>query len=1188
MKASAVLKSKGIGLFLVLALSACTGERMSPKTHSMGETVALTGSSEVVSAPEISEILKDQNALRASGLTALNGGAERFYTQAIAPLRERIMNEEVLLDGNNNTIERDILLRRYNENVLRFVAAVGVNGDERLNSLLTEYESLVSYGCAPPNYSRCVLIPLFRRAANSFDVWKLIIARNLDDLDKTRERIRLGWRLGNNRQDNSMEQAYLALAPALERDLEAKNASDAEVEEHYRWVNLATRITVGPSGTQLRSSAAYQNYLREIITREAPTSRIEVVRRHIRSQLIADNAAFGLLAHDWFISTYSRRSIAQGNEYKAALERIRQMRPRVLQNFSITPLAENSKEFVILNSLYTGLIAPQVIRQLLESSGLSPESIAPTIKSYVEVLVLSLAVNTSKEMGEFFKDRSSFRSSNIHYRAVEKFNQLKTPWLRLYTQISRIDNAAQLVFGVQSSAYRNLKINQDNLNETVEYLLNYPFMMMLVYQMAENQFVLRGFFYGNITHHQVIEWFFDGKLGGSFFDFALRNSSNRFDPGRQPLNPTDLIYALHFALRAEVFEAFDVDTNQFIERLGRDYLRGSLERVRTYYRNWETPRQSLRALYNQAVEFCAAERQANPEASALHPNGQGSRQNIELNFNTLTETILISSEWGVQALSENEAGGGEGSGTRYGLKIHSHEHEQSLEVLRVGLGNRLQYISDMVNVYRQHLRSTGLTENALEDVLKRVTGPLNEALHEKRRFLTTAYSFLREFTLPCVPYLIRREFNLTNEVIRRELNHYRQIYRDFHRLKAISLREGKSPYQSESAEVKAILERYKIPGYESLGYSGFDVFNIDSGNFLAHRMDANFRIAAYLQRGQVTDSENLPALLPRARIVMPSQGIRYLEIFEKRVSVTLNPGLAASEEEFAASALRAVHTNSYHRDEGLYNYITRADYYFRSSFERLAAIVAAIGRMGEAEVYSSATPQCLGAEIVENCQVEKRNIEDEEIRVLALQLMELAAGTEADHELFRLMMRENRGTQFSYSNGNNGLFVTYNWGNGVSFNPLNLNPLAIFDLSYELARTPKLGFWRQLPWAEPREGGGSSPDDTQVTPLDRAVQFRSSQIAEPMLLYSVLPEVSQELLAQYRSRVQLEFSYPKRVEAIAQRQREADARAGIERVYRVRTVRGPETRGYYLNPTFVEDQAAVESQFHLTTNGLFR
>lgn len=1177
---------------LLLLVSACSGKSDNETAHKTAGAPAAASPTAADLSPKIvpeSELAVFKQAPLASNYDP--------YAAVIVPLRKSFFNLPILLNPQLYGSQRDQLLEAYNQAVraLAKQAATDANQRARLKEVLEEYERFVTYGCQ--DRVGCRLVESFRDVSTSWDVWNLVVEQDTADLARKEKRLRFAWLLVNGRATRANDLRYLELAPRLEAILDA--APDRAREEvHYNRIERILR-----NSQTIRQTPEFAAYLRQLLESRGFSDR-PGRRQRVRQFVMLAGADTQVLREKWFLDGQRARNANDPVTYEERLRLATSYGTQVLTNFQVR--AHSGDDFlVVLDNVYSYAWTPSTAYELWsKAKPTSAESarLFTVLQDYVRTMIIAMTMESNQHMGKFYNDRELFESGEIHTKAYEASQHLRGRWLDLYSRMARLREFASLAFGATSEEVRSLRLDQSALNEAASYLYSFPQMLVMAYQMVKHKFTIAGMF-SKTDYTAIIGYVFEGRLGESWFDIRVKLPGEIGLP--RAFNATEMLYAVHFALKSETFAALGMDAADFIRVVTRELIfekTGDLRQqyhsgLHTITESWLAPRITYAAAWEQMLRFCRDERELD-RLRAVDPGRAQSFQRgyqVNVSFEKVFGSFIDSSDLGQLLFS---------SGSFSNFSTINYDHPlfdrlgpltqtrlEHFERVRYSLGERVNYVKDIYEVYRHYLVATVKGKDAeaeIEARLKVAGEAIADLDHHLRRFYTIFYSTMREFVFPCYGYIFRKEFDHQNQVILYEYEHLKQVYRDYHRLKAIAqAHPGVALDTIPSAQ--AVLARYRVAGYEKEGYTGFDNFLLAEGIFEGYRLDATLRFRNYMIRGLKTDTVNLPPINPQLRIELArGRFLNRVDDFHKsKTPYQMDVSRAKNEEEFARQNIKAMRSldgnrgalfAGFHQDA--------AGTWSNNYFSQLVPFLAAMVKLGEVEIYSPGQPHCMNTTRQANCKIERTRVKPDEITGAMFEMYSLFGGTDFDHKIMDLLGIRQRGKISSYQSSGNIEFF-YSFGSEYLFHPKTRVPMGFFDTLYMLTTNTRLGFSARLPWSDSSTGAYSSPEPN-LAPLNRGKQLFDVLSGANLLILPADPQVSDYFVKAYAQRIEREFAGPHLVEKLARDTEARDKAAGFERKYRVQHRQGNFVGGLYLEERLISDQAGVEAKYHKDMRFLFK
>ncbi len=1195
---SAVRRQIIITLILVMSfgLSACTGKSIPSSVHKTGErTVEPAPSSFVLSPKIVPDATIERFQVLAEGNNSIQS-AEEIYKQRIKPLQVASFNLNTLTLQMNRGAQLMEIIRLYN-NALLDLCEIEPKGS-RCMSLLLDYESLVRHGCEA--YMKgCALIEIFRDTSSSIDVWARVAQLETNDLELKKQRIYTGIGIAKGQRSIRFERMLLALAPEIEKKFNRRRKisrgnllhfDEEEEEFHYRQMERLVRIP-----DMLGTTEDYRSYIRYLV--EQSVARAATKRSRVQKVALKELGERGIIEEPWFQSVIEENLASNPSSYTAAYDNVNKNTKHALRVHGLKKKLEKDSVYYIINSLYMRVWDVDSVRSIWGGSKQDKDQLVRVIKDYVQVQFLSVVVRSHQRMGDFYdsstKKGRAYMQNDMHRRALDVANEIRSYWKDYYDRIARVRDFSMYALDENINLLKELKIDVENINQTVKLYVSTPHMLMLAYKMLKDKFETQNWF-GSISGKKIFNHIFM-KGTASWFDYRADGMYYQW------LNQTSLTLGMHFALRMEAFKFFKVEPTEFFSLISKQLMDADLEAARDRLTLFTMPARVYKTQYEELLNVCAEERRFSEWE--LTPQ-QIFKKRRHRNYSVTTTpkdfrlaTLLYSSFGQIfYDFSTHNQNVQSNSPLRLYFRYNSTTHQNAINLVRLSLQSKIKILKNIMEIYKRYLVDDLQLledERKIDRILSPITNQIARANHFKRRFFSKIMMEIRSLFKDCGTLLIRRELDIQNALYWVMYEFYKQMYRDYGQIKIIQGKVAESDLSEEAgyAKIKNITTRYKVTHPDLPGYNGTDYFDWESGEFVVHMLDSLIRFSEFLAKGYKSDTFDTGPVNNGIRLIMPVAGmIKLQDYIDHPQRIKFQD--ARNEEEFAKKAMR------YYRGFDLSNqskflvFWNKGHTWWGQFFikEQLDMYLN-VYKVGKLEIYDETAPECQFEEYDLSCESKVVTTEMEIDLIIrdTFRAYELLTVSDADRAALNLLGMSDRGQETNYTVidrfSGEGETVMYGSVAKYLYHPKDRGLMGFFDYHNYVLNMENIG-WNisfQLPWSTSFEGYQAPP----YMPLMRARSFVYEFQDEKLLMMPIASKIRQILLDDVQSAVDNEFN---RIfefhDAILKLEADEDT-TGIERSYPVDTTTGEYVTGPYLTPSRMQQTHDRLSGFHRDTFYMF-
>lgn len=1187
-------KVLGIALLVSAGLTACSGEPSPSPIHNVGDPVVepvpspFTLNPKMVPDSTIAEFQKLELDLSIKSVDSI-------YEERILPIQKAGFNLAALTEPMNQGTQLIEIIRLYN-GALQDLCEVEPKG-QRCVTLLLDYESLVMHGCEA-NMKGCALIQTFRDTSSSIDVWDLVAGLETDDLDLKKQRIYVGLGIAKGQRHTRFERKLLALAPEIEAQFDRQRATlrgdmlrSQEEEEgfHYRQMERVIKFA-----DTLGGSEEYKAYVRHIVGR--PATKVVTKRSRLQGVVLKELGERGVIEEPWFQAALEEKFGKNPNSYTAAYEFVATKTDRALEIHNLEEKLVKDPAYYIVNNLFMRVWEVDSVRAMWNGSKQDKERLKKVIKDYTQVQFLKTVVRSHERMGSFYtasaKKGRQYMQHDMHRRAFEIANDIQSYWKRYFDRISRVRDFAMFALDSNIEEIKELKIDVENINQTVKLYVSTPHMLMLAYRMVKDKFEVRSWF-GSVSGKEFFNHIFMNGIA-SWFDYRPEGLYYKW------LNQTSLTLGMHFALRSEAFKFFGVEPNEFFGFITEELMNADIEAARDRLTLFTIPARVYKTQYEELLDVCEEERrfsewELTPEetfSKPRHRNYSVTTTPDDFRFATLLFSSFGQIFYNFSTYNQDVPSD---SPLRAYFRYNSNTHRQAIEEIRLSLQSKIKMVANIGKIYERYLvDDLKLTEGGeqIAALTKPIQHQLKRAEHFRRRFFSKVMTEVRNLFKDCATLLIRRELDMQNALYQASFEFYKQMYRDYQEIKSLRGRiEGGGPGDLLEArrQLEALVSKYQVSHPDLPKYAGSDYFDFDSEEFVTHSLDTIIRLGDFLRVGYQSDTFQTGPINNGVRLIMPVAGMKELQKFVDH-SLRLKFTGVENEEEFATKAMRYMRGHDTKFDKYLVFWNRGHTWWAQFFLQDQINMYMNLYKVGKFEIYDDSATECQFENYRPSCEskVVQTEMDMELIVRDTFRTFELMTVSESDRRSLDLLGMIDRGQESNYSmasaSGDREI-VVYGSVAGYLFHPKNRDPMGFFDYHHLVLSLENLG-WNigfQMPWTTSFEGYRPP----KYMPLMRARAFVYEFQDEKLLMMPIAPKVREVLLDDIKSAVDLEFNrvfeFHEAVLALA----EDNQAAGIEYSYPVQTTEGDSVDGPYISQIRLNQAHDRLSGFHRDTLYMF-
>ncbi len=549
-----------------------------------------------------------------------------------------------------------------------------------------------------------------------------------------------------------------------------------------------------------------------------------------------------------------------------------------------TYISHFSELTYIVDSVYLGRISPQAAAQLYASSNKSLGDLQIAVDNYFRLQFLLALYTSSINVKTIFG--ADVQAQNLLSHVIEESATVARVWTDFKAKVQPLRTFAELAAGKRPQNVATLAQLAKLFGSTDKSILmaaTYPQMLVLFHLLSQKRFELRLPGLGTrMDSGDLMSLLYNGVV-----DPLLAYSEDG-----SMLNKFQILYAFDMAVRTNLFQLTDIDTDFFIADTMRRLSGRTLDEINSelgtvtavFKQDSDMPR-----LRNACLEFTKGE---------LRPRTLyvGELRNSPYYGDLIYRSLSLVHSGSTQSALRPGDLGRNGDGLMYLDRAYGDMVEKS----RTGLGAQISVGEAMIHSYSDYLRRTGATAATIDAKTTLSRKAIADLKLKQRQVLDTARLWFADVG-SCFFKLVARNTEVQMQIIDFEKAYLRQVYRDIKELRA-----GADP--DRRSEIQA---RIRFSGLPS-DFKGLD--RISTNGYLYSRTNLNLRMANYLSRGLQTDEGRLAAIAPHINIDYGQTLDLNTELVFNASSDENNTNhspafflsFTASEDEFVNTAMRVI------------------------------------------------------------------------------------------------------------------------------------------------------------------------------------------------------------------------------------------------------------------------------------------
>lgn len=551
----------------------------------------------------------------------------------VKPLAALLLDQKMLADpAFKFHHQTKWALRFFNSELL-----TAVREGATVDAILKAYANRVLAGCDSVSLEGCRNLAFFSRDQQGTSSVLKVLALRAQDVREYYLLIKLAHETQNESPDAELsEMTYKRMIELVKTYVDVRQNGDyvylktraglsaAEKRDFGMWTSfLGGKMLTSPSKSSDGAQTAqfFQWLSSSDMVKIFGSSFCASITRMLAKQLSSPEV--------WaeFIKVFNRDQRDFELSYTNTLKRVTAHDPTLLTRLGVKPFdmeaAVQAKspilaEMLLLNRLLQ--LRPASAEMYLHGfSGATAEQSVDMIDSIVRVSLVDRMLRTHKMMAKVYRDSlaNGRADSDLIYDVIRLSDErLSAGWSDYVSRIEQI----QFFFNEQirdryasergtALAAKLARVNNllNNFNPTIQYMVTYPNMLMLGYYAAKvNLSMVFKTFFGstvqinkNLTLHEL----FDAKMPPMFLFTKFKPGES--DRERLPIDSVQMMWALNFAVAADLPKLYGIPAENFISTLFNTYNQWTNDAMRKVS---ERHRQALQpdGIVSRINEQCAA------------------------------------------------------------------------------------------------------------------------------------------------------------------------------------------------------------------------------------------------------------------------------------------------------------------------------------------------------------------------------------------------------------------------------------------------------------------------------------------------------------------------------------------------------------------------------------------------------
>ncbi len=530
--------------------------------------------------------------------------------------------------------------------------------------------------------------------------------------------------------------------------------------------------------------------------------------------------------------------------------------------------------FFIVDAVFTERMSAQNAAILFGSSKKTAQELQTAVENYLRIqFLVALHAGTALVKTIF---EAEVPAKQLLEHAVNETPAIQRVWGSFKSKSSPLQNFALLASKQRAdsaaieTAFNNLF---NSIDKSISMVAVYPHTLALFHILSQTHFTIREPWTGRIFDTgDLMNMLFHGGMSPLF----------SYSEDTTVLNGFQVLYAFDMAVRTNLFQIVNIDTDFFISDTLRrlngkplNFIDQELQLVDHRFK--ETT--SFQEFRDACAEFRTGEKRVrHMYLSDLHASPY---------YGTLLSDVFESVTSG--STTVGQAGRLEKKSA--GLMYFDPDYSEMIEKARLDLGNNLRQGNAMLSSLVSYLRHNGMNQSQIDAKTALTRKTLAEMEAKRAAVLSTSRRWFEDIG-KCMWKADARETQVEMQVLAAEKAYLRQIHRDISRL-----RLGVS-----GRDLMVIQQRPRLSGMPS-GFRGYDSTTVDGYRY--NKIDFLLRIARYLSSGLTTEEGSIAPIAPSVRVDLGESLDGDSPVITDSSQYFLP--YSDSEEEFVNSALKALY-----------------------------------------------------------------------------------------------------------------------------------------------------------------------------------------------------------------------------------------------------------------------------------------
>lgn len=682
------------------------------------------------------------------------------------------------------------------------------NWSQTGNEIKNFYVSQVFLGCNE-SLQGCVATSFFKRDSLTTKILTRLAGEDLT-LPSSYRKLMMAFELKNAESNLELESAYLKKSAEYEAFLNSQKNTELS-DRHRKIVGLLLQKS-HTQNVDTKNLGTYGNW--DINSKSHPLSRNirDVLAVLAREKLYQDGSKKSL--HPDFLKYIETAKSASDG----LVERQKKILAETVKGLSLRPLgqADMDEYFYMIDRVYYEAISPQDMLVIFQESKKDLNRLADLTRRYIEIQMIATIIDANLAMAARLREQHVYPTILLD----EAFNESRN----IQTKVMDFLRKALAVQSFVEGAYqKQAKMMEEkdafffsSLKTSLKYSLTYPQMLALSFILSKKEFTKKittsfGIEF-EIKHAEILKSLFSGKFS-AWFDYGHDSRG---------LSEHEILMTLEYALKTQVLTAFEVNPEEFIEKIMTTLLDEEIKKFKDLASPLDMKFRDDR--WKTIQQICA---------DLPHPP-QG---RFDVHIDSLAYYPLGGL---IQTLTKN-------------LYLYSAYYAMRIGGMAASQRPVQRRLSAVAATFENYLKAMGETPDSIATAVKKATTSLTELEKMQNEFIDKFLDLQKKWD-GCYADVIRFDRNLQFKILSYEVDYIRQVHTLMKEVRSKKLTGDALAELNKKAKFYGVPN---IPGFQSF----------DDDSFTYFFPDMYLRFKHYIEKGL----GDKPALFPTMKVIVPDR-----------------------------------------------------------------------------------------------------------------------------------------------------------------------------------------------------------------------------------------------------------------------------------------------------------------------------